>query len=103
MIEIALGHTIEADDGRWNVGFDVHHDLSVGQNVGLREVVLEEENDLEGSGLPYRQLDCPLHGMQLHLSDVSRRGVDEGVIGVALSEIIVGSVGFYCVCIVAAD
>ena len=103
MIEIALGDTIKADDRSWNVWFDVHHDFTVGQNVGLREVILKEENNFERPSLSHGQLDCSLHGMQFHLSDISRCGVDEGIIGVALSEASIGSVGFYCVSVVAAN
>lgn len=45
-VEVALGYSVEGNDGRGYVGSDLHDDLAPSQHVSLGKVVLKEEDDL---------------------------------------------------------
>ena len=86
VVEVALGNTVDVDDWGWNVGSYVNHNQTVGQDVGLGQVVPQEKNYFNRSSLPNRQLYGTLHGMQFHLSDVSGGFVDGDALTVGLSQ-----------------
>lgn len=70
-IEVALWNTIFGNNGCGNVWCNFHNNFTVGKHVGLWQVVLEEEHNLKRSCHAYRQFDWSLHGVKLHLSNVS--------------------------------
>lgn len=76
VVEVALRHSVEGDDGGWDVGLDIHNNLAIGQHVGLWQVVKQEEHNLDRSCLAYWKLYGTLHGMKLHFSYVSSGLID---------------------------
>jgi hypothetical protein len=93
-VKIALGDSVKGNNGGWDIGSDLNHNFTIGEDVSLREIILEEENNLERTSHANRQFDCSLHGMQLHLSDVACRLIDNYVLRVGLGESSIEAVRF---------
>ena len=85
VVEVALRHTIEVDNGFRNVRRDIDHNFTIGPNVSLGQVIPQKQNDFNRTRLPHWQFYWTLHRMQLHLLDVTRRFIDDDAFSVSLS------------------
>ena len=75
-VEVALGNSVDVDVRKGQVRRDSDDELAVGEHVGLGQVVSEPQSDLKRTCLPHWQFNGLNHGVQSHLTDVSRGLID---------------------------